>query len=364
MSYIERRRNILTLATTAIIIIFGGGVYLYYYFFRQVNAKLIETIPTDAAFLFQINDNETFLKTVKHITPYINSIFGLDAYPGCQFFVDQLPGKYNQVVFTGYENGETFSILFACKIQAKAFKQLLSKIQIDEKNYTKFEQCKIYTHGTHLKRFVFTYHKGIFLASENITLIKKAIAQLKSSKNLTNLKPFEALFNILEKNKKQNWLIINHNRYFSHFVSFFTDYTNIKLTHFVSNVSWAAYQVRFSKLEMSLSGYLTVSDGFQDYFNKLENKYLYYSSLKGGDAPIDFEKDDQLQYAKSVLPSLNDFELAIHAANSEYWSHYLSESGMKKFPVAQMKLFAFTMGIEMTKNTSQQINMANGLIKF
>ena len=360
----ERRLNILAIATTAIIIIFGGGVYFYYYFFRQVNAKLIETIPTDAAFLFQINDNETFLKTVKHIYPYINPLFGLDAYPGCQFFVDQLPGKYNQVVFTGHSNGDNFSILFACKISERAFKQLLAKIQIDERNHVKFEQCKIYTHGTHLKRFVFTYNNGVFLASENVTLLKKSITQLKNPKNLTNLKSFETLYNILEKNKKQNWLILNNKRYFSHFESFFTNETNTLLTHFASSISWTAYQVRFSKLEMSLSGYLSINDSFQEYFNNFEHRYSYYSSLSKNNEPIDFEKDTQLQYAKSILPTYNDFELVIHAANAGYWNRYLSELGMKKFSIAQIQLFAFTLGAETQSIAFQQIKITNGLIKF
>jgi len=359
----ECRRNILTIMTTALIILFGGGIYLYYNFFRQVNAKLIETIPTDAAFLFQINDNETFTKSMKTIASNISPLFGLDAYPGCQFFLDQLPGKSNQVVFTGHNNGETFSILFACKINERAFQQLLFKIQIDKKNHTKFEQCKIYTHGTHLKRFVFTYHKGIFLASENVVLLKKAIAQLKNPKNLTNLKSFETLFNILEKNKKQNWLILNHNRYFSHFEPFFTTETYTNLIQFASNVSWAAYQVRFSKLELSLNGYLSINVHFQEYFNNLENKYFYSSPLNKNDEFIDFEKDEVLKYAKLSLPSNNDYELAIHAKNSEYWSRYLSELGMKKFPVSQMQLFAFTMGVD-THHANQQIITANGLIKF
>jgi len=360
----DRHRNILTLLTTAIIIVFAVGVYFSYFFFRQVNAKLIETIPTDAAFLFQINDNEAFIKTARNISPYINPLFGLDAYPGCQFFLDQLPGKYNQVVFTGHPNGAAFSILFACKINERAFKQLLSRIQIDEKNNTQFEQCKIYTHGTHLKRFVFTYHKGIFLASENIALLKKSISQLKNPKNLTNLKSFETLFNILEKNKKQNWLVLNHKSYFSHYESFFTNETNLLLMRFASNVSWAAYQVRFSKLEMSLSGYLSNNDSFQEYFNNLKNKYSYYSSLSKSDESIDFEKYIQLQYAKMALPSNNDYELAIHAENPEYWGRYLSEDGMKKFPVAQMKLFAFTLGIESKLIEIQRLQTANALIKF
>ena len=364
MSNKERRRNILTILTITVLIFFGGGVYFYYHFFRQVNAKLIETIPTDAAFLFQINDNETFLKTVKKIQNHINPLFGLDAYPGCQFFLDQLPGKYNQVVFTGHHNGENFSILFACKINERALKQLLTKIQIDEKNCTKFEQCKIYSHGTHLKRFVFTYHRGVFLASENVTLLKKSIAQLKNPKNLTNLKAFETLFELLEKNKKQNWLILHHNRYFSHFDSFFTDETSSLLTRFASNASWAAYQVRFSGLEISLSGYLALNEGFQAYFNALEEKFSYYSSTSKNDESIDFEKDHQLQYVKSVLPTDNDYEIAIHAANSEYWSRYLSESGIKKFPVAKMKLFAFTISVDSLQRENAQIHTANCHIKF
>jgi len=359
MSNRDRRRLFLTIATITAIFFFSSGVYLYYFFFRQVNAKLIETIPADAAFLFQINDNETFLKTVKNIHPYISPLFGLDAYPGCQFFVDQLPGKYNQVVFTGHANGNSFSILFACKISKQAFKPLLSKLQIDEKNCIKFEQCKIYTYGTHLKRFVFTYHQGIFLASENVTLLKKAITQLKNPRNLTTLKSFEELFNIIEKNKKQNWVIVNHDRYFSHFEPFFKDETYSALTQFSTNATWSACQARFSGLDMLLSGYMAINDGFQDYFNLLEPKYAYYSSLSKTDAPIDFEKDILLKHVKSLLPTHNAYEIAIHASNSEYWNRYLSERGMEKFSMAQMKVFAFTLD-----SLNSKFKTVNSLIKF
>jgi hypothetical protein len=316
------RRNLFTIVTIAAIIFFGGGVYSYYYFFRQVNAKLIETIPSDAAFLFQINDNETFLKTVKNIHNHISPLFGLDAYPGCQFFVDQLPGKYNQVVFTGHTNGDSFSILFVCKINKQAFKPLLSKLQIDEKNYIKFERCKIYNYGTHLKRFVFTYYQGFFLASENINLLKKSITQLKNPRNLTTVKSFEELFYIIEKNKKQNWVIFNHDRYFSNFKTFINDEINNFLAEFSSQTSWAAYQVRFSELEMLMSGYM-------------------------------------LKNVKSTLPAHNNFEVANYAANSEYWNNYLSELGMKRFTVAKMKLFSFSLD-----SLDSKLYMANGTIKF
>ena len=362
----NKLRKLLAIATTAAIILFGGGVYLYYFFFRQINAQLIETIPTDAAFLFQINDNETFLKTVKKIHPCICPLFQLDAYPGCQFFVDQLPGKYNQVVFSGHNNGENFSILFACKINEYAFNQLLIKLQIDVKNCLQFELCKIYTYGTHLKRFVFTYHKGIFLASENVTLLKKAITQLKNPKNLSTLKSFQALYNITEKNKKQNWLILNHERYFSHFHSYMNEELDTTLGSFSSNASWAAYQVRFSELEMFLSGYLSIKDSFEYYYNHLEEKCLYISSLKKNNDPVDTENDPLLKYAESQFPSHNDFKMAIHATHSEYWSYYLSERGMTRFSVSQIRLFAFSFCFKEHAHFKDNacIIPANGLIKF
>jgi len=356
----DLRRNILSLITLAAVILFCGGISFYYYFFRQVNAQLIETIPSDAAFLFQINDNETFLRTVKSIHPHISPLFELDAYPGCQFFVDQLPGKYNQVVFSGHVGGrDSFSILFACKINERAFKQLLLKLQIDEKNCTKFDQCKIYIYGTHLKRFVFTFHKGVFLASENITLLRKAITQLKNPRNLTAIKSFESLFKIMEKNKKQNWLILNHRRYFSNFESCFNEETNIKLSYYASNVLWAAYQVRFSKLSMSLSGYLSIGENYQSYFNNLEYKHLYLSSLSLKDEPIDYDKDDVIKQVKTFFPSHSEFEIVIHAANQQYWSRYLSESGIKKNPVAKMKVFALS-----ADSLDPKLKTANGLIRF
>jgi hypothetical protein len=355
----EFKRNILAIATTSIIIILGVGIYFYYYFFRQVHAKLIETIPTDAAFLFQINDNETFLKSVKNISPYINPLFGLDAYPGCQFFVDQLPGKYNQVVFSGHNMGETFSILFACKINERAFEELLFKLQIDQKNCIPYDLCKIYNFGTHLKRFVFTYHKGIFLASENTTLLKKAINQLKNPQNLTALKSFETLFSVTEKNKKQNWLILNHTKYFSNFESFINDETYTKLTQFAANAQWSAYQIRFSGLNISLSGYLSTGITFQEYYNTLESKYLYYSPVNSYEKPVHYEEDPIILQAKTSFPSHCEYELAIHVNNAEYWSNYLTESGMKKFSVKEMKFFAVSFD-----SLNMKLKTANALIKF
>jgi hypothetical protein len=149
-------------------------------------------------------------------------------------------------------------------------------------------------------------------------LLKKAINQLKNPKNLTTLKSFEELFSIIEKNKKQNWLILNHERYFSNFGLHFNNETNATLTRFSSNVPWAAHQVRFSGLEILLTGYAT-----------------------------------------PVLPLHKDYEIAVRDANPEYWSQYLSELGMKKFPIAQIKSLTFSLD-----SLNLELWIANGMVEF
>ena len=49
------RRNGLIIGTFTVIICIGIGLYFYNSFFRQSNAQLIETVPTDASFIFEIN---------------------------------------------------------------------------------------------------------------------------------------------------------------------------------------------------------------------------------------------------------------------------------------------------------------------
>jgi len=86
---------------------------------------------------------------------------------------------------------------------------------------------------------------------------------------------------------------------------------------------------------------------------------LYFSSLNTDVESIDFEKDAQIKQAKTMLPSSNEFEIAIHAATADYWSHYLNEVGMKNFSLAKMKLFVLSLDSLNTK-----LKTANGLIKF
>ena len=53
---------IITSAVVGIVLILAA-IFFYNNFFRQTSGPLIETVPADAAFIFEINDNEQFMKT-------------------------------------------------------------------------------------------------------------------------------------------------------------------------------------------------------------------------------------------------------------------------------------------------------------
>ena len=44
--------------TIVAVLLAGVGIFFYYNLFRQSKSELIEAIPTDAAFIFTLNDNE------------------------------------------------------------------------------------------------------------------------------------------------------------------------------------------------------------------------------------------------------------------------------------------------------------------
>ncbi|MEG2070432.1 MAG: hypothetical protein RR034_03555, partial [Bacteroidales bacterium] len=85
----DNRKSWIIISTIVGIIAIGTALFFYHSFFRQNNAKLIETIPSEAAFIFEINDNEEFTKTSSSLIPYLNPVFSLEALSGFEFFIDK-----------------------------------------------------------------------------------------------------------------------------------------------------------------------------------------------------------------------------------------------------------------------------------
>ena len=249
----------LVIVTVIAAICAAGGIFYYYNFFRQDNARLIESVPDDAVFIFEVNDVEPFAKNITKLSPYMDEMFFMGSFAGFNSFLDKLPaknGKNNgEIIISGHEIGEKVVLLHSAQMIPRNFDKLLKILQIDSRNCTEFENTKIYNYGTHYRKFYFAWHHNVFSASENIDLLKMALKQHKQVKNLTFDENFKKIFTIVEKNSKQNWLLVDYARY--------SDYLNKNINEpyvFVNENSgnrlWAAYQIRLTENEIKFAGYV------------------------------------------------------------------------------------------------------------
>lgn len=271
----ETYKKKILIGTTFLGIVFiFSGIFFYYNFFRQHNANLIETVPLNAAYILLLNDNEAFNKNFGHISPFLNEIFFFDAFRGCQSIVNKASSQHqrsqNHTIVSGHFIENQGVILYSTQMSESNFNFLLNSLQIDSRNYTEFEKERIYTYGTHFKKFYFVCHHSLFSISENLSLLKKSIQQHKQLQNLTFEEEFAKVYSITEKSKKQNWIIFNHSIFLEQISTLFASKYQSELTSFAKNSSWSAYQIAFSPTEIFLNGYFYSQDSF---FNKLNQPH-------------------------------------------------------------------------------------------
>lgn len=264
----DRRNGWFLWLSIAAVLVMGIGIFFYSTFLRQSNAELIEAVPTDALFLFEINDNTEFDNKIGSLQPFFNEAFVMDAFPAFETVYKMLPDGEHDITISGHQDENGMYLLFNTRIEKATFKKLLRALTIDPANYTSFEQCKIYTYGTNYKSLKFVYINHILTISDNIELIKKAIVQHAHPKNLQYDKGFKKLYELSEKNQKQNWLLINNTAYLDYLSNFFTSDIVQDIQKLDTKNSWSAYQIRMSKNELFLSGYITADkDRLKDVSN-------------------------------------------------------------------------------------------------
>jgi len=271
-NYARESRPWLIWLTIFAVIAVGVGAYFYYTLFRQSKSELIEAIPTDAAFVFALNDNDGFVSSTAMLTPYLNELFVMDALPAYETMRGKLPAGEYDLTVSGHTQGNTISLLFNMHADKAAFKRLLRALSIDPNNYTAFENNRIYTYGTNFKSMKFVYLNHIISFSSDIELLKRAIVQHAHPKNLLSNKQFKEVYQLTEKNRKQNWLIINPSSYMSYLSSFLKEESANKLSDGMKKAGWTAFQLRFSGNEMHFSGYMLTdnpdSEDFEFFVKK------------------------------------------------------------------------------------------------
>jgi hypothetical protein len=241
--------------TCVAVALIAVGIFFYYNMFRQSKSELIEAIPTDAAFILALNDNDGFVSGAKVLTPYLDELLVLDAMPAFQTIRKGLPAGEYDLTVSGHANNDGVSVLFNMHADKAAFKRLLRALSIDPNNHTTFEGARIYTYGTNFKSVKFTYVNHIITLSTDMELLKRAVVQYTHPKNLLSDKQFKEMYNLTEKNRKQNWLIVNPERYSAYLSSFLKENLSKKLSNCLKEAGWTALQLRFSGNEVFLSGF-------------------------------------------------------------------------------------------------------------
>ena len=258
--------------TVVAVALIGVGIFFYYNLFRQSKSELIEAIPTDAAFILAMNDNDGFVVSSVTVAPYLDELLVLDALPAFETMRGKLPSGEYDLTVSGHPGNDGVSVLFNMHADKAAFKRLLRALSIDPNNYTGFEGNRIYTYGTNFKSVKFVYVNHIISLSTDLELLKRAVVQHAHPKNLLSDKSFKEIYNLTEKNRKQNWLIVNPERYTSYFSTFLNEELTKKLTECLKEAGWTALQMRFSGNEMFLSGYMFTDSPDSDRFDILVNR--------------------------------------------------------------------------------------------
>lgn len=298
----EGRRSWAIWISIIAILLIGIGIFFYYTFLRQTKSELIEAVPIDAVFLYELNDNDGFVKSVQPLQPCFNELFAMDAFNAYESVYHKLYGESIPATISGHNTANGFSLLFNTRIEKAAFKKLLRSLSIDPANYTAYEQHKIYTYGTNYKSLKFVYFNHILSISDNIELLEKALMQHTHPKNLLSNKSFKSLYDIAEKNKKQNWILINNSTYFDFLGTFFNpDVTNV-LDKIKDYAQWSAYQLRISKNEVFLSGYVTTDS---PKFSTIS------SQASNSETPADIMPINTPWYYKVEMPKQTSYRFAL-----------------------------------------------------
>ena len=245
-----------------VILSMGVSIFFFHNFFRQNNAELIEAVPPESSFILQINNNEDFVNNTSQLLPYLNELLYMSALHGLEFFIDQITLKKPTIMLSGYSNGENVFLLLSANISESSFSTLLKNLHIDNRNFIPFDKSKIYTYGTHLKKFSFSFNNNVISISEDIELLKKSIVQHKHPRNLLSDKTFSQFYQLVSTNEKQNWLMIHNSRFFNLKKEFFSAaYQHISQS--LSEIpNWSIFQIRFQDKEMILSGYMDYNHVF------------------------------------------------------------------------------------------------------
>ena len=283
----------------------GAGIYFYVNHLRKTTADPIEMVPADAALVVQVNDYDAFAKATNVLTGYISDAVPLGALKGMQYFVQQFSDQATASPMTcsAHEVDGRLRLLLSLRTSQKDFDNLLKVLEINNNNFHSYKDYHIYDMDTHHSSFFFCYHDGAFTVAENEQLLQASLDCFSQRKSIVDEKGFKALQEMMAKNPKQNWLVVNHTALTA------SQKKNVA-PEFVDALSalnqladWSAYQMTVNAGEISLTGYSVMKDG--SLLKQLEGQKPDASLVSASVVPA-----EAIDYACFRLSDINRFSMA------------------------------------------------------
>lgn len=333
----SRKTGWVVAGVSALLLAAIAGICFYTISLKKITAEPIQTIPADAAFAVQINNYDDFTAAAKIFRPYCADMLSLGALDGMSFFLKQFSKEQieqNNLALSAHEVDGKLCLLLSVRVTEKDFSHLLEVLEINEKNFHEHKQYKIYEIGTFHRTFSLCYHHGIFSVSENEKVLISSLECIATSKCLPQVSSFKPLREMMDKNPKQNWLIINnHNFVKSQLKNVASEFVRI-FSSLEKQADWSAYQMMVSTGEIKLSGYSTLKDG--SFFKRLEGQSSRTSMVPDSIIPMgiddyfcvniaDAQKfASKYSAAKSALKSLHQGEIHGFTLSDSAEYHYFA----------------------------------------
>jgi hypothetical protein len=162
-------------------------------------------------------------------------------------------------------------LLYGVKFNEATFKKMLGALQIDSRNYVSFQTLQIYSYATHYKKFYFTFFQNAFILSEEMELVKRSVMQFRNPINLLMNNEFSQLHQLVEKNMKQNWVLLHHPYFFNKFEASTDAPQWAKFETFTHLSEWSAFQMRIGDNELHFTGYCTATAPLFEYFSSQQD---------------------------------------------------------------------------------------------
>ena len=279
------RKGWIVAGIAIVVAVVAVAIFAFSHLLKKNTAEPLTTLPADAVYVLQINDNEVFMKSSIKCLPYLDEILSFNALEGFEYFASQISASLpqtGQMVISGHLNqSNQLKLMMSTRASEGAFNQLLQDLKINPKDCSTHRSVRIYKIATHHSTFYLCFHNGIFSAAESVKLLESSIDVTATANALSNQAELKKLLDVIYKNDKHNWLIINHKRFVKGGLSKIAPDYQSQFSHYQDLADWSAYQISFTDFEMNLSGYslITPNSFFHQFPDSMESPMSIPDSL-------------------------------------------------------------------------------------